>query len=401
MSHARPPERHLTRYDALLMRLEREARDNPAGYRFRLGMIGALGYLFIAFCVLFALGLLGGLVAFGAWVIALMRNPVHMIGLAKLLVPAGLGLLAFVGIVLRSLFVRFPEPEGMTLERGLAVPLFREIDRLRSTLKVPSFHRVILTDDFNAAVAQVPRLGIFGWQKNYLLLGLPLMLSLSQDQFRAVLAHEMGHVSGAQGRFDVWVYRINQTWFQMLHAFEQEDHNGGAVFETFFEWYAPYFWANSFSLLRAGEYEADKVGARAVGAKTMADALVTCELTMYRMMHRGAVEARDPQRWLNDAASRPDTWDDEHPSLANRLRALGQAPRLPEADGPSAAEALLGHNVLRLAQSVGMVVLSAGSAPEAPAPAPAPAPATVAPASAASAASAAPEGPSPLRPMGG
>jgi len=395
VSYSRLPERHLTRYDALLMRLEREARDNPAGYRFRLGMIGALGYLFITLCVLFALGLLGGLVAFGAWVIALMRNPVHMIGLAKLLVPAGLGLLAFVGIVLRSLFVHIPEPEGMTLERGLAVPLFREIDRLRASLQVPAFHRVILTDEFNAAVVQVPRLGIFGWQKNYLLLGLPLMLSLSQDQFRAVLAHEMGHISGAHGRFNVWVYRINLTWFQMLHAFEQEDHNGGAVFETFFEWYAPYFWANSFSLRRACEYEADKAAAQAVGARTVADALVASNLSLYRMMHQGPVEARDPQRWLNAAASRPDTWDDEHPSLANRLRALGQAPRLPEADGPSAAEALLGHNILRLAQSVGMVVLSAGSAPETPAPAaPAPAPAPVAQAAAF-------EGPSSLRPIGG
>jgi hypothetical protein len=39
--------------------------------------------------------------------------------------------------------------------------------------------RVGQIDDFNAAVVQAPRLGLFGWYRNYLLIGLPLAKALT------------------------------------------------------------------------------------------------------------------------------------------------------------------------------------------------------------------------------
>jgi hypothetical protein len=56
--------------------------------------------------------------------------------------------------------------------------------------RTPRFHHVLVTDDFNAAVVQAPRLGLFGWYRNYLLIGLPLAKALTVEQFKAVLAHE-------------------------------------------------------------------------------------------------------------------------------------------------------------------------------------------------------------------
>jgi hypothetical protein len=42
-------------------------------------------------------------------------------------------------------------------------------------LKTASIHEVLVTPEFNASIAQVPRLGVFGWHRNYLRIGLPLM----------------------------------------------------------------------------------------------------------------------------------------------------------------------------------------------------------------------------------
>ena len=46
---------------------------------------------------------------------------------------------------------------------------------------------------------QLPRLGIFGWYRNYLIIGMPLMKSLTCEQFKAVLAHEFGHLAKVTG----------------------------------------------------------------------------------------------------------------------------------------------------------------------------------------------------------
>src|SRR5262249_14232655 len=147
------------------MRLEREAHRNPGLYKFRVAMLALLGYLFILFVLAFSIGLL---VLLGFLVkLVVFHLSSGSITILKLLVPVILGLLTFIGITLQSLWVHIPDPEGQEMTREEAVPLFLEIDRLRRELKVPRFHKVFLTDEFNGGVRQVPRLGIFGWQKNY------------------------------------------------------------------------------------------------------------------------------------------------------------------------------------------------------------------------------------------
>jgi Zn-dependent protease with chaperone function len=117
-----------------------------------------------------------------------------------------------------------------------------------------------------------PRLGIFGWQVNYLLVGLPLMQGLSPEQFEGVLAHELGHLRGGHGRFGGWIYRVNATWMQLLEQLGTEGVTG-ALLRSFFKWYAPFFHAYSFALRRQDEYEADSCAARLVGSSKYADAL--------------------------------------------------------------------------------------------------------------------------------
>ena len=48
---------------------------------------------------------------------------------------------------------------------------------------IPRVHQVLLVDAFNAAVCQLPRLGVLGWQKNHLLIGLPFLQAFSREQY--------------------------------------------------------------------------------------------------------------------------------------------------------------------------------------------------------------------------
>ncbi len=152
-------------YNALVLRLEREARQNPLWYRVRLALLAALGYAFIAIAVLLTLALLSAMAAGGYFLVRVVRSPVIALKALRFAVPLALGLLVFTYATIRALWVRVPEPGGVEIERGRAVLLFREIEQLRTRLGAPRLDRILFTVDFNAGVQQIPRLGLFGWPR--------------------------------------------------------------------------------------------------------------------------------------------------------------------------------------------------------------------------------------------
>ncbi|HEX8361280.1 MAG TPA: M48 family metallopeptidase [Longimicrobium sp.] len=353
-----------TEFEAYVARLERVARANPRRYRTRVLLFGALGYVYV-FAVLAVL--VAVTVGLGVWVATSLRGW-GLLG--KLAIPS-----ALLGwMILRAMWVRLDPPAGRELAHKHAPRLFAEVEAIRKGVQAPRAHHVILTDDFNAAVSQVPRLGMFGWHRNYLVLGVPLMYALPADEFRAVLAHEFGHLSRAHGRSGAWIYRIRATWAGILEQLRREQHGATFIFERFFAWYAPRFAAYSFVLARSHEYEADARAAALVGPGVMASALARTAVcsryisesfwptvwnraitepeppdaftTLGRTL-REPVRAGESELLLAYALSAPTNSDDTHPGLAERVAALGVAPGpaliAPAAGVPVAAEAYLGR----------------------------------------------------------
>lgn len=355
-----------TAFGALVHRLERSAAAAPAAYRARVAALAMLGYAYI-------LGILALLVLFTAIVGLAMVEGAALLGW-KLLIP----LLVAIAAVLKALWVEFSPPVGLELTRERAPRLFEMARDVARRLHAPPVHAIVAVPDLNAAVMQVPRLGIFGWYRNYLLVGLALMQAVSPEEWRAILAHEMGHLSGSHGRFGAWIYRLRATWGRLLETLEQsESRFGNALFQRFANWYAPYFNAYTFVLARAQEYDADAASAELVGAETARRALTRIAVAVrqteafWGQLYAGtarlpepppdagrqlgaalrvAPPAADAASWVTAAWLRPTDYADTHPALADRLRALGWRSASPDAappppepfDGPSAAEAYLG-----------------------------------------------------------
>ena len=251
----------------------------------------------------------------------------------------------------------------------------------------------MLDDGLNAGVLQVPRLGVFGWQTNYLMLGLPLMLALSPDQFRAVLAHEVGHLSRSHSRFSGWVYRVRRIWVQLLVSLEEARHGGLSLLVPFVRWYAPYFNAYTFVLARADEYVADRCAAEVCGAERTAQALIMAELRGHFFgeefwsylfewgrdrpepppslmaalgdAYVSGLSGRTAERRYEQALEERTGTDDTHPALRDRLAALGfrgapggplDLPRpplpLPAPEPSNSAEAYLGPMLPRFSASL-------------------------------------------------
>ena len=333
-------------FAALVHRLEDFSRKEPEKYKLRVALLAALGYVYVFGVLVLVLGLLGGLIA------VLVLSPKAVV--IKLAIKFGwvLGLLAFV--IVRALWVRLDAPEGLQLKRGEVPALFELIDELRAALKAPHFHVVLLTSDFNASVVQVPRLGVFGWHRNFLTLGLPLLQALSPEQFRAVVAHEFAHLSGNHSRFAAWIYRVRQTWSRILEQIEANQQWGSVLFTRFIKWYSPFFNAWSFVLARADEYEADRCAVKFAGVQAASEALVLVNLkarllndafwptiyeqtkhlpapppaTFAKMFHslRAELDTAQAAKWLHQAALESTNLADTHPCLSDRLAAIAGKP---------------------------------------------------------------------------
>lgn len=347
-------------------RLEREALRHPSGYRLRVLLLALLGNAYLAAMLLLVIGLFVALLAS----IALLK------GFAvKLSLVVGF----FLWLVLKALWVRVPSPAGNEVTASEAPELFAMIAELRRQLGAPAFHHVLVTDDFNAGVVQAPRLGLFGWSRNYLMLGLPLMKTLGVEQFKAVLAHEFGHLAKGHGRMSNWIYRQRLRWERLAEALEANCSKGSVLFKPFLNWYAPCFNAYSFPLARANEYDADATAARLTSPQAAAEALTGINVAgdylnerYWPQIHRradefpqpgfapyfsmgkdiaAALEGASAQAWLARALARKTASGDTHPALADRLLAIGEGPRLaPPAPG-MAADRLLGNALSALTEA--------------------------------------------------
>ena len=353
-------------FEALVGKLEEQARRNPASYKVRVLLTAALGYVYLGTVLTLLAALLAAAVVSVIWL---------RVAGAKIAILVG----AFLWVVLRALWVKVAPPEGTEVSEREAPELFAMIEELRRSLRAPRFHHVLVTDEFNAGVVQAPRLGLFGWHRNYLLIGLPLAKALTAEQFKAVLAHEFGHLANGHGALSNWIYRQRLRWSRLTSALEQSESRGIVLFRPFLRWYAPYFNAFSFPLARANEYEADAASARLASPRAAAEALTAVNVigsyldeTYWPRIHRAADDAPQPafapyssmttglasdidptavQHWLARALARKTTLDDTHPSLTDRLGALNETPRVALPATGGSADHLLGSALESIQQA--------------------------------------------------
>lgn len=367
----------------MVSRLEQRARRNPARYEWHVASLVLLAYAYLLGVLAVTTGLTLGVIAL---VIAVPNLLTFKLAFIVGIAAGGLSL-----AILRGLWVKLPPPKGVELTAQDAPELFALIKDLQRQLRSAPFHKVLLVADYNAAVVQTPRLGVFGWQRNYLLLGLPLLLGLDADEFKAVLAHEFGHLSKNHARFNGWIYRVRRTWEQVFQQMFQRRQTDLGLLRKFLQWFWPKFNASAFVLSRIDEYVADRCAADLAGAGHTASALIRIRVQrplvlekFWPELHaRANVQAAPPAnpfpelaarfgapvdpgetaKWLRASLLEPTSNADTHPCLRDRLAALGQLPaglpeghfpaELPPHAGTSAAGVFLGARLGEWSEKLG------------------------------------------------
>ena len=335
---------------------------------FRLTVIAMLALLLIPLfaAAILAIGMLG---AYGIWATIGAKWPVSGFFLAAMLFTA----MGFVAVRLFSvLLVPLPLPEGVRLSPEDAHGLHRLIESTGWMLEAGRIDHVWVTPDMNAALLQRPRRGVFGRIETHLLIGLPLMHSVTSPQLMAVLAHELAHF--AVQRKGVGKYgALFRAW--LLRALDRV----GDVFPSIgaqADCWLSRFYSNMARLTRIEEFEADAQATKVAGANLLGEALIEVSLREQflskdywpRVLAQSKVRAKPLVRPFRDlclgmaagflhhaatdnvpssgSASMPQSM---HPTTRERLSALHVSPTVSPRKLPSAADYYLSPLLLTLA----------------------------------------------------
>ena len=320
--------------------------DESGTYRIKVMGMLMLGYGYLLAVMLSIVALFGGLI----W---LVSSGGPAVVLAVKVLKFTWPLLLFIPFLVKALFVRIPKPEGHYLvgeQKQVALDFIAPICRAASG---PKIHHIVVTDELNAAVQQIPKFGFFGPNTNYLILGVSLLSLMSKREVEAVVAHEFGHLSKTHGRLGAWTYRLRETLSRAVVAAQEK---AGAKANNwgfkFFYWFYPKFDELTFALRRAQEYEADRLATAVAGTQAMGDALrrlsfaqpqydAYWDAVWERAAETGSNGEQSPwqnflvgvEKFVNKEAStleleqelkRQADFTDTHPSLADRLLALGE-----------------------------------------------------------------------------
>ena len=153
--------------------------------------------------------------------------------------------------------IKVPQPKGLKLHRDKAKELFQLIDELQSQHTQIKFDKVILTDEHKIEIIKTPAFGIPVWNNNTLAIGLPVLINLSGQQFKATLMRKFYQFSNANISITNWLVWLRQNWAQYNEVYSNIRNPGYLPLYLFFRFYTPGF--NKFSALavRMDELKAD------------------------------------------------------------------------------------------------------------------------------------------------
>ncbi|MEV4474338.1 M48 family metallopeptidase [Nonomuraea salmonea] len=253
------------------------------------------------------------------------------------------------------------EQPGVAVGREHEPVLWQTVEELAQRVRTAPPDEIRLVPEVNAAVSEDTKFLGMKATRRRMFIGLPLLQTLTVDELRAVLGHELGHYSGAHTRLGAPVYRGRVS----LIATVQGLRNHPFV-QRLFTWYAKLYLRISQAVSRRQELEADQFAVAIGGRQAMAGALRKIHSTaagwdLYvnsYLVLTGAGGARpatvfggfhalmsDPERQsqLARLAEQPDEVSpyDSHPSLSERLAAIEHLPEPQQVPDPRSALTLL------------------------------------------------------------
>ncbi|MCI2422584.1 M48 family metallopeptidase [Saccharopolyspora sp. K220] len=173
---------------------------------------------------------------------------------------------AMLAIGLRAVLRARVRPRGIQLHREEQPQVWRMVSSIASTAEAPEPDEIRITSEPNAIVREDTALLGLRTRIRYLEVGLPLLAALNVSELRAVVARELGHLTG-RNRLTVAAYRASASVERTVSSL-----TGGPV-KWLFAGYARLFTAIAATTGHALEFAADAISVREAGNRAAVTAL--------------------------------------------------------------------------------------------------------------------------------
>lgn len=199
-----------------------------------------------------------------------------VLGILLLLLFSGkwLFLLACLGFSLFgyvSAMLNRPWKGLLKLDRGKYAATYRKINWISKKVHGPEIHTICISSDFNASVASAFTFLPF-LRRNVLILGYPLLASMSRKAVIGLLAHEIGHLAKNHLSVSLVFYSLASFWSNLyLGVFN-------LITGVWLRYYLPAVHIAALPIYRRHEVEADRFIVDAFGSEYAAAALIQSTL---------------------------------------------------------------------------------------------------------------------------
>lgn len=311
-------------------------------YRQLINVAGSYYYISLPIVIVMVLGVTAGIV-YGVLMIGYI--PI------KLVAVLVIGAVVTVYKMVQTLFVRVdPAQPGRTLRREDAPDLWNVTREVADKLGTRPLDQIRITPGTEMAVYEQGTRSERRKDKGRrtLVMGLGVLPGFSQNSFRAILAHEYGHLSHRDTAGGEIALRVNQDMMNFAYAMA---HAGQAVYWNiafqFLRLYHFLFRRISHGATRLQEVLADRAAAGLYGAQAFEEGLrhvvrrqiefryiADMELQEargarrpFRNLYTLHVQGEDSvERAVDKAMSRETSEDDTHPSPTDRFRLVSRVP---------------------------------------------------------------------------
>lgn len=253
---------------------------------------------------------------------------------------------------LRIVKMDYPEIKGLPVERLLVPELFNTIEETRKYYKYPKFSEVILTDQHEMRIREIPIMGLPFWSRKTLVIGLPYLQLLGPKHFRCQLARLMAQQTRHSGRSTSQLFRAHNIWLQYHEAFNSKHRIGDLPLRWFANIYTPILELVALPGIRLNELAADTAVQQHIDDQDLFETIKyqaindifmkTYYLPRIRKMAlhnphalmepiskleqlaQSTLAKVNRQRWLNMCLEQTHSPEDKTPDLKQRMENIGQ-----------------------------------------------------------------------------
>ena len=153
--------------------------------------------------------------------------------------------------------LHFPRVQGLKISEELAPALYSLIAEVHQLTERPRIRNVVLTDQYELRIEATPRFGFPLLMSNTLVVGMPMLQTLSETQFRGAVMYKLGQYASGRFRPTHWVYRTRLLWCRYYDALQKRRRMSEMPLRYFFSFYAPLFARFTVPVVRRDELVAD------------------------------------------------------------------------------------------------------------------------------------------------